>query len=152
LRFLKYIFPVDFLTWIYVFEILWSDFAENWFHFRVEFFDLPRLVSFTGVTTVLTSRHHVVTPTVHTATTLTITVAIPNALNACRYGLNCLGAARTTDGISCSNVNLVRRMGFNLTVPSSVVLMQCTLQDQMSQWIDRQEAIHLASCRCSLSS
>jgi hypothetical protein len=54
-----------------------------------------------GRGTELMPRYHVVTPTVHTAATLTITVAIPNALNAWRFGLNCFGAA----GGSCSAVN-----------------------------------------------
>ena len=58
-----------------------------------------------GRGTELTPRYHVVTPTVHTAATLTITVAIPNALNAWRYGLNCFGAARTAGGGSRSAVN-----------------------------------------------
>ena len=99
-----------------------------------------------------TLRYHVVTPTVHTAATLTITVAIPNALNAWKYGLNCFGAARTTGGASCSAVNFARRMGLNLTVPSSAVLLQCTLQDQMSQSIDQQEAIHSAPSHSPSSS
>ena len=66
-----------------------------------------QLFSPVGSGTELTPRYHVVTPTEHTAATLTITVAIPNALNAWRYGLNCFGAARTIGGGSCSAVNFI---------------------------------------------